>query len=126
MLSVVSDYKSLEVYGRFGTNTMAKAKAKSKVKAKTKAKTKAKVKRTRKVSRLKRLKKWTVSEISKLREEYPVTETTKLAKKLGRTLEAVRFKAKKHGLTKTVVYMESLYAKARKAVSRKKISKKRR
>ncbi len=123
MLSVEGNYKSLEVYGLFGTNTMAKIKSKAKVKAKTKVK--AQAKRTRKVSRLKRLKKWTVSEISKLREEYPVTETTKLAKKLGRTLEAVRFKAKKHGLRKTVVYMESLYAKARKAVSRRKISKKR-
>lgn len=121
MLSVESNYKSLEVYGLFGTNTMAKAKSKTK----SKVKAKAKAKRTRKVPRLKRLKKWTVSEISILREKYPVTETTKLAKKLGRTLEAVRFKAKKHGLTKTVVYMESLYAKARKAVSRKKISKKR-
>ncbi|MEE9585259.1 MAG: hypothetical protein V3W51_07215 [Candidatus Brocadiales bacterium] len=78
------------------------------------------------VSRRKGLKKWSVSEISTLKREYPGTDTSKLAKKLGRSLEAVRFKAKKHGLRKTRVYMEALYAKAKESAPKKKVSKKRR
>ena len=55
---------------------------------------------------------WTMSELSILRKEYPNTETKALAKKLGRTLEAVRFQAKKHSLKKTKSYMQSLYKSA--------------
>jgi hypothetical protein len=55
---------------------------------------------------------WTMSELSILRKEYPHTETKALAKKLGRTLEAVRFQAKKHSLKKTKSYMKSLYKSA--------------
>ena len=46
-------------------------------------------------------KRWTKAELSILKKEYPRTETSKLAKRLKRTLEAVRFQAKKHGLKKT-------------------------
>ncbi len=52
---------------------------------------------------------WTEAELNKLKEEYPKTNTQALARKLGRTLEAVRFQAKKHGLKKTKSYMQSLY-----------------
>ena len=52
---------------------------------------------------------WTEAELNKLKEEYPKTDTKDLAEKLGRTLEAVRFQAKKHGLKKTKGYMQSLY-----------------
>ncbi|MFQ5861725.1 MAG: hypothetical protein ACE5IC_01245 [Candidatus Brocadiales bacterium] len=83
------------------------------------------VKARRRVSRRKGLEKWSKSELSTLKKEYPSTDTSKLAKKLGRSLEAVRFKAKRYGLKKTKVYMESLYAKARKAAPKKRISKKR-
>lgn len=80
----------------------------------------------RKATRRKGLKVWSKSEINLLRKEYPSIDTTVLAKKLGRSLEAVRFKAKRYGLKKTRVYMESLYAEARKAAPKKKASKKRR
>ncbi len=52
---------------------------------------------------------WTKAELSTLKKEYPKTDTQKLAKKMKRTLEAVRFQAKKHGLKKTKSYMQSLY-----------------
>ena len=52
---------------------------------------------------------WTEAELNKLKEEYPKTDTKDLAEKLGRTLEAVRFQAKKYGLKKTKNYMQSLY-----------------
>lgn len=70
------------------------------------------------------VKKWTASEISTLKREYPSTDTDKLAKKLRRSLEAVRFKAKRHGLKKTNIYMELLYDKARKSVPKKKTAQK--
>lgn len=95
------------------------AKTKTKKKAKAKKKTKAKAKARKKVSRREGLEKWITSEITKLKKEYPITDTKVLAKKLGRTLEAVRFKAKSFGLKKTRVYMESLYAKARKAIPKR-------
>jgi uncharacterized membrane protein YkvA (DUF1232 family) len=53
--------------------------------------------------------KWTDTELNILKEEYPKTDTKVLAGRLGRTLEAVRFQAKKHGLKKMESYMQSLY-----------------
>ncbi|HHT9134397.1 MAG TPA: hypothetical protein ACFYD2_05805 [Candidatus Avalokitesvara rifleensis] len=79
-----------------------------------------------KISRRKSIKKWTASEISTLKREYPSTDTGKLAKKLRRSLEAVRFKAKRYGLKKTNIYMELLYDKARKSAPKKKTVQKRR
>lgn len=76
-------------------------------------------------SRRKGPKIWSAAEVSTLKKEYPTTDTVKLAKRLGRSLEAVRFKAKKYGLKKTRVYMESLYARARKAAPKKATSKRR-
>jgi len=67
---------------------------------------------------------WTKVELSTLKKEYPNTDTQKLAKKLKRTLEAVRFQAKKHGLKKTKSYMRSLYSKpAAKKVVKKTVKK---
>jgi hypothetical protein len=70
---------------------------------------------------------WTKAELSTLKKEYPNTDTQKLAKKLNRTLEAVRFQAKKHGLKKTKSYMQSLYKAAskpaKKAVAKKAVAK---
>ncbi len=66
---------------------------------------------------------WTKAELSTLKKEYPNTDTQKLAKKLKRTLEAVRFQAKKHGLKKTKTYMQSLYKAASKP-AKKKVAKK--
>lgn len=57
---------------------------------------------------------WTKAELSTLKKEYPKSDTQKLATKLKRTLEAVRFQAKKHGLKKTKTYMQSLYKAASK------------
>ncbi len=57
---------------------------------------------------------WTKGEINTLKRDFPKTDTKKLAKKLKRTLEAVRFQAKKRRLKKTRSYMQSLY----KAVSK--------
>ena len=57
---------------------------------------------------------WTKAEINTLKKEYPKTDTKKLAKKLKRTLEAVRFQAKKRRLKKTRGYMQSLYKVASK------------
>ncbi len=68
-----------------------------------------------KISKSAKLKKWTKQELDTLRREYPKTDTKLLAKKMGRSLEAVRFKAKSFGLKKTRTYMEALYNKARKA-----------
>jgi len=68
----------------------------------------------RKVAKL-----WTKAEINTLKKEYPKTDTKKLAKKLKRTLEAVRFQAKKRRLKKTKGYMESLYSAARKTTTKK-------
>jgi len=62
---------------------------------------------------------WTKAELSTLKKEYPKTDTQELAKKLKRTLEAVRFQAKKHGLKKTKSYMQSLYKGDSKPAARK-------
>ncbi|ODS31113.1 MAG: hypothetical protein SCARUB_03759 [Candidatus Scalindua rubra] len=72
----------------------------------------------------KAVKLWTKGELSKLKKEYPKTDTKALAKKLGRTLEAVRFQAKKLRLKKTKSYMQSLYKAARKTAARKPSKKK--
>ena len=69
-------------------------------------------KKAKKKARKKAVKLWTKGELSTLKKEYPKTETKDLAEKLGRTLEAVRFQAKKHGLKKTKSYMQSLYKSA--------------
>ena len=83
-----------------------------------------------KKSAKKAVKLWTKTEVSTLKKEYPNTDTQKLAKKLNRTLEAVRFQAKKNGLKKTKSYMQSLYKAASKPAAKKatkkKASKKRR
>jgi len=60
---------------------------------------------------------WTGAELNKLKEEYPRTETKDLAEKLGRTLEAVRFQAKKYGIKKTESFMQSHYESQRKIKS---------
>ncbi len=79
----------------------------------------------RKVAKL-----WTKAEINTLKKEYPKTDTKKLARKLKRTLEAVRFQAKKRRLKKTKSYMQSLYKAASKPATgkttKKKVSRKRR
>ena len=80
---------------------------------------KKKVKKTAKKSAVKL---WTKAELSTLKKEYPKTDTQKLAKKLKRTLEAVRFQAKKHGLKKTKSYMQSLYKAASKPAAKKKVA----
>lgn len=67
---------------------------------------------------------WTKGEISTLKRDYPKTDTKTLAKKLGRTLEAVRFQAKKRCLKKTKSYMQSLYKTASKSVAKKTTKKK--
>ena len=72
-----------------------------------------------KKARRKVVKLWTKAEIATLRKEYPKTDTKQLAKKLKRTLEAVRFQAKKRRLKKTKSYMESLYSAARKTTTKK-------
>lgn len=66
---------------------------------------------------------WTKAELSTLKKEYPKSDTQELAKKLKRTLEAVRFQAKKHGLKKTKSYMQSLYKAASKPAARKVVKK---
>jgi hypothetical protein len=80
---------------------------------------KAKKKVVKKSASRKSVKLWTKAEISTLKKDYPKTETKALAKKLKRTLEAVRFQAKKYGLKKTKSYMASLHASARKPVAKK-------
>ncbi len=87
--------------------------------AKKAAKKVVKKKVSRKVVKL-----WTKAEISILKKEYPKTATKALATKLKRTLEAVRFQAKKNGLKKTKSYMASLHASARKPAAKKKATKK--
>ena len=67
---------------------------------------------------------WTKAELSTLKKEYPKSDTQKLAKKLKRTLEAVRFQAKKHGLKKTKTYMQALYKAASKPAKKKVAAKK--
>ncbi len=87
-----------------------------------------------KKTRRKVAKVWTKAEINTLKKEYPKTNTKQLAKKLKRTLEAVRFQAKKRRLKKTKGYMESLYSAARKTTkkrtakrtAKRKVSRKRR
>ncbi len=91
--------------------------------AKKTAKKKAK-KTVKKTVRKKAVKLWTKAELSTLKKEYPKTDTQKLARKLKRTLEAVRFQAKKHGLKKTKSYMQSLYKAASKPAAKKKTTKK--
>ena len=86
--------------------------------AKKTAKKKAK-KTVKKTARKKAVKLWTKAELSTLKKEYPKTDTQKLAKTLKRTLEAVRFQAKKHGLKKTKSYMQSLYKAASKPAASK-------
>ncbi len=86
------------------------------------AKKKAK-KTVKKTAKKKAVKLWTKSELSTLKKEYPKSDTQKLARKLKRTLEAVRFQAKKHGLKKTKSYMQSLYKAASKP-AKKKVTKK--
>jgi Zn-dependent peptidase ImmA (M78 family) len=71
-----------------------------------------------------KLKEWTKQEINVLKKEYPKMDTKLLAKKLGRSLEAIRFKAKHFGLKKTKTYMEALYLKARKAGQKRATKKK--
>jgi hypothetical protein len=97
--------------------------------AKKTAKKKAK-KTVKKTARKKAVKLWTKAEVSTLKKEYPNTDTQQLAKKLKRTLEAVRFQAKKNGLKKTKSYMQSLYKAASKPAAKKatkkKVGKKRR
>ncbi len=66
---------------------------------------------------------WTKAELSTLKKEYPKSDTQKLAKKLKRTLEAVRFQAKKHGLKKTKSYMQALYKAASKPAAKKVVKK---
>jgi len=66
---------------------------------------------------------WTSAELSTLKKEYPKSDTQKLASKLKRTLEAVRFQAKKHGLKKTKTYMQSLYKAASKPAAKKAVKK---
>ncbi len=92
--------------------------------AKKTAKKKAKKKTVKKTARKKAVKLWTKAELSTLKKEYPKTDTQKLARKLKRTLEAVRFQAKKHGLKKTKSYMQSLYKAASKPAAKKKATKK--
>jgi len=86
------------------------------------------VKKTAKKTTKKGVKKavrlWTKAELSTLKKEYPKIDTQQLAKKLNRTLEAVRFQAKKHGLKKTKSYMQSLYKTASKPAARKVTKKK--
>jgi len=77
-----------------------------------------------KKTRKKAAKLWTKGEISTLKRDYPKTNTKSLAKKLGRTLEAVRFQAKKRCLKKTKTYMQSLYKTASKSAGRKTTKKK--
>ncbi|HHT9117078.1 MAG TPA: hypothetical protein ACFYD1_00465 [Candidatus Hypogeohydataceae bacterium YC38] len=72
--------------------------------------------KVRRSPRRKGLKPWGKAEISRLKTDYPKTDTKVLAKRLGRSLEAVRFKAKKLRIKKTKGYMESLYARARDAM----------
>lgn len=83
-----------------------------------------------KMSVKKAVKLWTKAELSTLKKEYPKSDTQKLAKKLNRSLEAVRFQAKKHGLKKTKSYMQSLYKAASKPTAKeattKKVSKRKR
>jgi hypothetical protein len=87
------------------------------------AKKKAK-KTVKKKARKKAIKLWTKAELNTLKKEYSTTDTQKLAKKLKRSLEAVRFQAKKHGLKKTKNYMQSLYKAASKPAAKKKATKK--
>ncbi len=81
-------------------------------------------KAVRKTTKKTAVKLWTKAELSTLKKEHPKTDTQKLAKKLKRTLEAVRFQAKKHGLKKTKTYMQSLYKAASKPAAKKKPAKK--
>ncbi len=95
----------------------AKKKAKKTVKKTAK-------KAVKKTAKRKAVKLWTKSELSTLKKEYPKSDTQKLARKLKRTLEAVRFQAKKHGLKKTKSYMQSLYKAASKPAKKKATKKK--
>lgn len=88
------------------------------------AKKTAKKTTVKKTARKKAVKLWTKSELSTLKKEYPKSDTQKLARKLKRTLEAVRFQAKKHGLKKTKSYMQSLYKAASKPAAKKATKKK--
>ncbi len=74
--------------------------------------------------RKKAAKLWTKGEVSTLKRDYPKTNTKTLAKKLGRTLEAVRFQAKKRRLKKSRSYMQSLYKAASKSAGKKTTKKK--
>ncbi len=78
---------------------------------------------TKKARRRKVAKVWTKAEINTLKKEYPKSNTKQLARKLKRTLEAVRFQAKKRRLKKTKGYMESLYSAARKTTKKRTVKK---
>lgn len=104
----------------------AKKTAKKKAKKTVKTAVKKTAKKTvKKMAGKKAVKLWTKAELSTLKKEYPSTDTQKLAGKLKRTLEAVRFQAKKHGLKKTKSYMQSLYKAASKPAKKKATKKKR-
>ncbi len=81
-------------------------------------------KKAKKKTKKKAVKLWTKAELSTLKKEYPKTDTQKLARKLKRTLEAVRCQAKKHGLKKTKSYIQSLYKAANKPAAKKATKKK--
>jgi hypothetical protein len=81
-------------------------------------------KTAKKKAKKKAVKLWTKAELSTLKKEYPKTDTQKLARKLKRTLAAVRIQAKNHGLKKTKSYMQSLYKAASKPAAKKATKKK--
>ena len=58
-------------------------------------------KKSKKKASKKAVKLWTKGQLNTLKKEYPKADTQKLAKKLKRTIEAVRFQAKIYGLKKT-------------------------
>lgn len=77
-----------------------------------------------KKSRKKVINVWTKEEIRTLKKEYPRTNTQELANKLNRTIEALRFQAKKYEVKKTKKFMASLYSSARKPAAKKPSKKK--
>jgi len=51
---------------------------------------------------------WSKSEVSLLRKLFPNNPTTKVAARLGRSLDTVKKKASRIGLKKTKKYLKSL------------------
>lgn len=102
----------------------AKKVVKKTVKKEVKKTVKEPVKKAAKKPAGKTVKLWTKAELSTLKKEYPKGDTQKLATTLNRTLEAVRFQAKKLGLKKTKGYMQSLYKAASKTAVAKPAAKK--